>query len=167
MTHIAIASFAGLTLAQIIFYKIRFTQAVKWCWVLAGIYLFIFLILRIGFAMPVPASFVPAFPLLLFALLFALNGFLQRSGNVKTENDFYLYSGIWAGVIQISFLGNGTILNGFLESLLAAFFLPLFAAINERLELLDIPEKLAGLPVLLIAGGLLLLGLFGFLQTVF
>lgn len=147
-----ICSFAGLAFAQVIFYKIRLEQAKKLCLMLWGMYFALFLILRASRALEIPAPFGSGIPLLLFAFLFTACKLLKRF-------DFYLYSGIWAGMIQMSSPAGGAVVNGLLESLLAAFLLPLAAAVNERLELSDIPEKWAGLPVLLIAGGILALAL--------
>lgn len=170
-----LSGFVGLVLAQIIFYNIRLKQSIKLCWVLGGIYLVLFLITRglLGF---LPPSLAQGMPLLVFALLFVFDGFLKRGptgGTVVYDDrpmggtDFYLYSGIWVGVIQLSSPAEVGWINGTLVSLLAAFLLPLLAAINERLELLDIPEKFAGLPAFLISGGILLLGLFGLLHGAF
>ncbi len=163
MTEDGIFSFAGLALAQIIFYKIRLKQAARICWALWGIYFAMFLLLQTSRTLEIPAPLASGIPLLLFALLFMVCEFLKRFQNIKLalqrEKNFYLYSGIWAAVIQVSFSRGGAIVNGLLESLLAASLLPLLAAVNERLELLDIPKKLAGLPALLITGGILAMGL--------
>ena len=170
----------GLASAQVIFYRVNPKQAVKTFWLLAFFYFFLFSFtegLRI-FCNRFLISFyeLPLLVLVLF-LVFGrgVRGFPRFQIAFREAPDFYLFSGLWVSLIwlgefppagQVQAQANIThaLLNGFFQSFFAASLFPILAGIKERMVLLNPPEEFRGLPLFLMATGIVLLGLVFFIH---
>ena len=160
-------SLMGLALVQAWLYRVSARHVLRNFWLLVLFYLLIFYFARglkifCGFC---SISFYesPIFAALLF-LVFGrgIRGFARFPKANSSAPNFYLLSGLWIGLIWISFFSQGSVLDGFKGSLLSAFFFLILIGIKERLEILDAPSGFKGLPLLLISAGIFLLGFYFF-----
>ena len=110
-------------------------------------------------------------PLFVLAILILfgrkLKGLPKFQKSFRSAPDFYLLSGLWIGLASIDIPAQGRLyqfLFGFFYSYVAAFLLPIMAALKEKLALTNPPEEFSGLPIFLVTAGLVSLALFPFLK---
>ena len=158
-----LVSLMGLSLVQLVLYRIDSRRVVQHVWVLILFYLVIFYFAK-GLQIFSGLFAISFYELPLFALILMLvfgGGIKRLLVFQKKNNDsrnFYFFSGLWLGLLWLGPFSQATPLEGLGESLLATLFLIIMAGIKERLELLQMPASLKGLPILFISGGTFLLG---------
>ena len=96
-----------------------------------------------------------------------LKGVPRFKRTVPELPKFYLFSGLWLGVLWLSFLtdegaisftkGAFQIVDGLAWSSFAAILFFIFAQMKERFRLARTPAVLRGLPIYMIAAGILLM----------
>lgn len=161
-------AFFALATVQMLLYRIKPREALKRFWILGGLYLGLFLVVKGLHMLGGRLGQSPyELPLLLILLWLAargaaarLPGFRGRSGGAP---DFYLTTILWAGLGWFAHPVRDMV-AGLLWSFCGAGLLPVLSAMKERLELADQPEWFAGLPAFLTAAGLLLLGFSGLVR---
>lgn len=168
----------GLALAQAVFYRMSSKQALKTFWLLGFFYFFLFSFvqgLKI-FCDLLSVSFYKL-PLLSIVLFFVfgrgINGFPNFQKAFREAPDFYLFSSLWVSLVWMAFSSSVyspetvsarvSLLHGFFWSFFAAFLFPVLTGIKEKLDLTNSPGAFRGLPIFLIATGILLLGLVFFI----
>ncbi len=178
MMNWCLAELAGLVSAQVIFYQTSSKQALKTFWLLGLFYFFLFSFVQ-GLLIFCNLLFIPFYeiPLLSLALFFVfgrgVNGFPSFQKAFREVPNFYLFSSLWISLIWIGFSrGHNlqseqaitSLLHGFVWSFVAAFMFPVLIGIKDKLALMNPPNVFRGLPVFLIATGILLLGLVFFIH---
>ena len=168
-----------MVLAQVIFYRVSSSGALKTFWFLGFFYFFLFSFiqgLRI-FCEFLSISFyeLPLLSVVLF-LVFGrgVNGFPNFQKVFGEAPDFYLFSSLWVSLIWMGFFSfehvpqpvsaQVSLLHGFFWSFFTALLFPVLAGIKEKLALMDPPNAFRGLPIFLITTGFLLLGLLFFVR---
>lgn len=158
----SLPALVGLACAQVIFYRISSKQAVKDFPFLALFYCLTFLFIKglLIFCDLYSASLY-ALPLVLLTLVISFGReptqlpVFQKC--FRQAPAFYLLTSFWVSLIW--FAQDLDLAKGLSASFLAAFLLPILAGIKERLQLTDAPRHFAGVPLLVISAGIILLGL--------
>ena len=174
-----LAELVGLVSAQAVCYRISSKQALKTFWFLGLFYFFLFSFVQ-GlkvFCDLLSISFykLPLLSIVLF-LIFGrgVNGFPSFQKAFRETPDFYLFSSLWISLIWMGSFSSAcmpepvsasiSLLHGFFWSFFTALLFPVLAGMKEKLALINPPDEFCGLPVFLIATGLLLLGLVFFIR---
>ena len=158
-------SVVGLALAQVLLYRIDSRQALRAFGFLGIFYFFLFALvqeLKI-FCTLFSISFYDL-PLLSITLLFVFGREIRRfprfARAVNSAPQFYLLTSLFMSLIWFKFLPSAdSFVRVFLWSFFAALLIPLLSGIKERLLLSNAPDAFRGLPLFLLAAGLLLLGM--------
>ncbi len=177
MTNWYLAELIGLVSAQAVFYQVSSKQALKTFWLLGLFYFFLFSFVQ-GLQIFCNLFFISFYevPLLSLALFFVFGrgviGFPSFQKAFREVPDFYLFSSLWISLIWIGFFSGQdrepeqaiqSLLNGFVWSFVTALMFPILVGIKEKFVLMNPPNEFRGLPIFLIATGILLLSLVFFI----
>jgi hypothetical protein len=167
MNETAFSAFAGLAVAQVMFYRISLRKDAKQIWFIWFFYFSLFILVKVVHLFCAYFSILfyqlPLFSAVLFLIAARESNWLPRFRKaIGGIPNFYILTGLWASTIWFSVFPQRDLLDGLGWSFLAAGILILAAGIKERLELFKPPAWFSGLPVFLLAIGLILFGWFGF-----
>lgn len=160
----------GLALTQVIFYRVDSRKALRTFALLGIFYFFLFAFvqgLKI-FCTLLTISFydLPLLTLVLF-LIFGreLKTFprFERVGRFVPQ--FYFWTSLFISLIWFAFpFSRESFVGAFFWSFFVALLIPILSGIKERLSLSNSPEMFQGLPLFLLAAGILVLALMPWTQ---
>lgn len=162
--------FQGLAIYALLRFTKSLTEAVKAAIIMMASMLTAVLVIwaleslvPIGLGVRLPVVFIIALAsgLLWYKITF---GYIQGTSEYSVLSAFVNSAliGLMLNLPLAQIEGSSVVAYGFAGALGYGLVLIVMAGIRERLELADVPKPLQGVPIFLIAAGLLALGLLGF-----